>query len=272
MKNFIVAALSLIAAISACPEKGMKAEILVEPKAQYIQQVGDTVSIVCAAHATPAPVVYWKKKLGKKKRPVGGRANSISVLYFEKISKDDFGLYTCVIETCCNKKSTEIDVDIIVPPEPDCNKKYGNKTLVFGVDWVYATHDQGRANCEKFGMQLALITSQKENEQLLKDTHISFDRHPNARKFDGDNWVWIAGTDRDKEGTWVDIYTGRKLSYFNWDKPKQPDNWVGVKGTYYYNPGGQDYLAFSRVSGKWDDSFANHPRPYACRCPKRVGQ
>ena len=269
--NFVVAvALTFMVATKACPDKQMKVEILKEPEPEYTHKLGERVSIVCAAHATPAPVVYWKKKQGQKKwMSVGGRANSISVLYFDAIEKDDFGLYKCVVDTCCNGKYTEIEVDLRVPSEPDCNKKYGDTALLFGVDWTYATYHQAKANCEKLGMQLADIKTEEDNAQLLENSKVSFDRHPNARKFDGDNWVWIAGSDKDQEGTWVDIYRGQKLSYFNWDRPRQPDNWKGEPGTYYYNEGGQDYLAFNRNTGKWDDSFGKHPRPYACRCPKR---
>ena len=270
MNFFVAAALTSMVAIKACPEKGMKAEILKAPEPEYIHKLGERVSIVCAAHATPAPVIYWKKRLGKKQwKAIGGRANSISVLYFDAIEKDDFGLYKCVVDTCCNGKITEIEVGISVPSEPDCDKKYGSKRLLFGIDWCYATHDQAKTNCEKLGMQLADIKSKKENEQLLEEAKISFDRHPNANKFDSDNWIWIAGSDKEEEGKWVDVYTGQPLSYFNWDKPKQPDNWIGQPGTYYYNEGGQDYLAFNRNDGRWDDSFGKHARPYACRCKKQ---
>ena len=36
----------------------------------------------------------------------------------------------------------------------------------------------------------------------------SFDRHPNANKFESDNMIWISGSDKEKEGKWVDVYTG----------------------------------------------------------------
>ena len=80
--NFVVAvALTFMVATNACPDKGMKAEILKEPEQEYIHKLGERVSIVCAAHATPAPVVYWKKRQGKKQwKAIGGRANSINVL------------------------------------------------------------------------------------------------------------------------------------------------------------------------------------------------
>ena len=65
------------------------------------------------------------------------------------------------VDTYRNGKSTEIEVDISVPSEPDCYKTYGNKRLLFGIDWSYATHDKAGAKFEKLGMQLADIRSKK---------------------------------------------------------------------------------------------------------------
>ena len=270
MRSVIFFTALIATAFGECNPKGGKIEMLKTPTSVYTHKVGDQVSIVCAAHAEPQPIVYWVKGTGKTAKELPARASGTITLYFESIGKDDFDNYKCVVESCCDGKKTVAEVELKTPGGPDCNTKYGNMAVVFGVDWAYATHSEAKQNCDVLGLELAVVHSDEENEKLLEDIQTSFDRHPDAKKFAHDNWLWIGGTDSKEEGVWVDVYTEKQLTYFNWDK-KQPDNWIGKKGKYYYNEGGQDYLAINRESGLWDDSFATHPRPYACRCPKRRG-
>ena len=128
--------------------------MLETPTPVYTHNVGDRVSIVCAAHAEPEPTVYWVKGTGKTANELPVRVSGTSTLYFESIGKDDFDNYKCVVESCCDGKKEVVEVEIKTPSGPDCNKKYGDITLAFGVDWEFATHDEAKENCETLGLEL----------------------------------------------------------------------------------------------------------------------
>ena len=278
MLKLLLCLIPLVAIVTGyCGSKAdRRIEVLMKPDPIAEVKLGETISMVCAAHGhnTMDPLVYWVKGIGPDHEGKGKRLGPTSVgkstFYIESAEKEDIDNYKCVIEDCCTGKKEEILVDIVVP-EDTCADVYGVGHVVYGATWTYRNWTEAVADCESKGMELALPKSDEENAQLQHDLEASFETHPNAVKFAHENWLWLGATDQKEEGTWLASKDDTPLTYFNWDR-KQPDNKpapLGGKG-YSDSPDAQDsqnVAGIHRGTGSWDDSFIHYKRPYACLCP-----
>jgi len=244
-------------------------EILKRPPAELKVNLGDRVSILCAAHGhgMSDPYVYWIKGLGpgyeEKGKNMGPVAVGKSTLYIEKVTEDDIDTYRCVVKDCCSSKQENMDVDIHVSDET-CEDVYGLGAVLYGATWEFKNWTAAVQSCKEKGMRIAFPQNPAENAKLLQDIQASFSTHPNARKYAHENWVWIGGHDTAVEGVWREIRSGELVNWFNWEY-SQPDNWT--KGDKHL--AGQDCVGIRRTNGKWDDSFVHHERPYVCECPDK---
>jgi len=91
--------------------------------------------------------------------------------------------------------------------------------------------NSAKTACAALGGHLATITSQAENDWVLKNIDIG--RVGTA--------IWLGGTDEVQEGVWQWI-TGESWSYTNW-YPGEPNN----------GDGPENYLEFYGVAGVWND-------------------
>jgi len=262
------------------PKAERNFEVLLRPEPRVEIELGDTISLVCAAHGHNMmdPLVYWVKGIGpdlnEEGKRMGPTAVGKSTFYIEKAEKEDIDNYKCVIEDCCSGNKEEITVEILVPEET-CQDVYGVGHVVFGATWVFRNWTAAIADCESKGLELALPKNEEENAQLQRDLQASFETHPNAAKFAHENWCWIAASDEETEDTWLAVKDNEPLTYFNWDK-KQPDNkdlpllQKGKKQNIVGNSNlarTQNVAGIHRGTGLWDDSFVHYKRPYACLCP-----
>ncbi|KAL5265162.1 hypothetical protein ACHWQZ_G006043 [Mnemiopsis leidyi] len=244
-------------------------EILKRPPRKVEVNLGDTVSLVCAAHGNGMadPYVYWIKGLGpgfeEKGKHMGPVAVGKSTLFIEKVTEEDIDTYRCVVKDCCTNKKEEMDVDVLVPDET-CKDVYGVGAVLYGATWEFKNWTAAVQACKDKGLQIAFPKNKDENAQLLHDIKASFITHPNAKKYAHENWVWIGGHDSHEEGQWKEIKTNELITWFNWEW-SQPDNWT--KGNQHQE--GQDCIGIRRTNGKWDDSFIHHERPYVCECPDK---
>jgi len=240
-------------------------EIIMRPPSVIEVQLGDTVSVACAAHGhgMADPTVSWIKGVGpgfdEEGKNMGPVATGKSVLWIAEVAQEDIDSYQCVIQDCCSGNKEIIDIDIVVPDQT-CEDVYGVGNVVYGAVWKFTNWTNALAYCEDKGMELAFPMNAEENAQLFADITASFDTHPNARKFDHSNWIWIAAHDSAVEGEWIVQKTGEPVEWFNWAS-KQPDNW----DKFHIN--GQDVSGISRINGQWDDSYEFYNRPYVCLCP-----
>merc|ERR1712176_178718 len=269
MKLVLCLTLLVVSVTGYCSTKSKdrKIEILLKPDPTLEVELGETISLVCAAHGHGMmdPLVYWVKGIGADLKGEGKRMGPTAVgkstFYIEKAEKEDIDNYKCVVEDCCSGKTQEVTVEVVVP-EDTCKDVYGVGHVVFGATWTYRNWTDAVADCENKGMELALPKNDEENAQLQKDLMASFETHPNAVKFAHENWCWLGATDEKEEGTWLTAKNSTLLEYYNWDR-KQPDN---KKGT----PDNQNVAGIHRGTGKWDDSYKHYKRPYACLCPPQV--
>jgi len=249
------------------PERSI--EILLKPDPKVEVELGETISLVCAAHGHGKvdPLVYWVKGIGPdlkhRGKRLGPTAVGKSTFYIEKAEKEDIDNYKCVIEDCCSNFKEELTVQIVVP-EDTCHDVYGVGHVVYGATWTYRNWTDAVADCKNKGMELALPKTPEENAQLQHDLMASFETHPNAIKFAHENWLWLGATDEKEEGTWLTAKDNKLLEYYNWDR-KQPDNKQAPDHTY---PDTQNVAGIHRGTGRWDDSFEHYKLPYACLCPK----
>ena len=128
------------------------------------------------------------------------------------------------------------------------------------------TWDDAKEICEAAGMELAAIRSDDELAEIMRAADYYLDART-EHKWDDHNWLWIGGSDEEKEHEWR--WTDGSL--VEWDMKWEPhagnDNaghagHLGVKVVE-----GQDFLALSRW-GTVDDSYGHiKKRPFACECP-----
>lgn len=252
-------------------KKDTEFEITLQPPKDLEVELGDTVSVVCAAHGhgSSDPLVYWVKSVGpdfgEEGKPLGPVAIGKSILYFDSVAKDDIDTYKCVIESCFQgpKETRAFGMDLHVRDTP-CEDVYGIGNVVYSTVFHYKTFADARKYCSVLGMDLALPRNADENKELLGDVKTYFKQHPNANKYKNENWLWIGASDVEKEGTFVDVKSGKEITYSNF-QGQQPDNW-SMNDKY---PEGQDYAGFNRGKGNWDDSFSHYKRPFVCHCPKK---
>ncbi len=112
----------------------------------------------------------------------------------------------------------------MVKPVVVGNKKYQVFTDVM-------TWKEAKAQCEKLGGRLAIVTSQEDNDQLTK-----------LVKEAGLNEAWLGATDEVKEGEWVWV-DGSPMTFKNWG-PGQPNN---KQNREHY------LLLWGAQNGKWSD-------------------
>nr|XP_055057575.1 pulmonary surfactant-associated protein D-like [Misgurnus anguillicaudatus] len=119
-------------------------------------------------------------------------------------------------------------------------KKVGQKYFVY--DGIEKTFDEGIQICKEVGGTIALARDAVENQALHKVVIASgLSKKP-----------FIGGTDRDKEGQFVDI-DGKPLIFTNWASG-EPDNYQET----------QHCGALIVASGLWDDVTCNERRPILC--------
>ncbi|XP_073730117.1 uncharacterized protein [Misgurnus anguillicaudatus] len=124
----------------------------------------------------------------------------------------------------------------------DAFRKVGEKYFVY--DGFLESIDKGIKYCKEIGGAIALPRNVNENKALVKVSVASGLDDPNR-------YPYIAATDRDKEGQFVDI-NGKPLTFTNWDSD-QPDDYMGV----------QDCSVLRVGSGFWDDIECDK-RPIIC--------
>merc|ERR550519_1111302 len=96
----------------------------------------------------------------------------------------------------------------------------------------------GAANCRSHGGYLAEINSQEEQDEFWQ----MYESSGKTLKA-----IWIGGSDKAKEGTWVD-HSGTELTYTNWKTPTEPNG-----GTR------ENCIAFIiSWDGKWNDAPCAH--------------
>lgn len=130
-----------------------------------------------------------------------------------------------------------------------------------------ARWEQARQKCTAFNLTMAIVDSKEDNEELAWAAELALGKYnESSSRWDHNNWIWI-GTrevlDAEGKGTenWIH-HDGSKMNWKpSWGRKKQPDNWVTPRR------GDQNFAAFSRENTKWDDSFNNNKRPFACMCP-----
>eukprot|EP00116_Pleurobrachia_bachei_P012987 sb/3473249/ len=147
---------------------------------------------------------------------------------------------------------------------------YGVGTVLYGAVWQYKNWTEAVQSCQSKGLEIAFPRSREENANILSDIQdplrhiLTPDSSAMTIGYDCETCnyiVWVGGNDAAKEGTWVETSSGENVAWFNW-MPSQPDNWT--KGKQHLH--GQDCIGMNRKTGKWDDSFVHHERPYVCKC------
>ena len=100
-----------------------------------------------------------------------------------------------------------------------------------GFTWICSrSWNQAEQQCQDIFGQLASVTSDTIHQYVLEG----------MKRRDLD-FVWLGGTDKDKEGTWK-WTDGSPFEFTGW-RPKQPDNYKGR----------EDCLHMYRL-GKWTDN------------------
>merc|ERR1719233_198385 len=116
--------------------------------------------------------------------------------------------------------------------------------------------------CEEAGLTLAKVRSNAEVEEITAAAdYFLGERDSSLKVWDPANWIWLGGTDKEKEGVWKWV-DGSKIEYkLKWRRPN-PDNADFIEGAT------QNVLAISRF-GEFDDSFDHKEkqRAFACQCP-----
>ncbi len=113
-------------------------------------------------------------------------------------------------------------------PPPDATA-IGDKKYKFYPDVL--TWKEAKTKCEELGGQLAIVTSQEQNDALTK-----------LVKDAGKAEAWIGATDEAQEGAWVWV-DGSAMSYKNWNA-SQPNN---KNNNEHYA------LLWAAQQGKWAD-------------------
>ena len=122
-------------------------------------------------------------------------------------------------------------------------------------------------SCETFGLTMAKINSPEENEDLAMAAKLMMGEEVGEDRWNNTNWIWIGTREvMDAEGKGTDVWqhhdgTALLWEHPPWDYKRQPDNRIKKNVE-------QQAVAFSRINNKWDDSFLNKKRPYACMCPE----
>jgi len=131
----------------------------------------------------------------------------------------------------------------------------------------HVTWDHAKELCESYGLTLAIVDSEHDNRELAFAAKTSLGEVPEAKRWNDSNWIWI-GTQEVLDdagvgtGEWIH-HNGAAMKWTpQWDRKRQPDNWV-------LNRGEESVAAISRLNWKWDDSFPWKKRPFACMCPHR---
>lgn len=129
-----------------------------------------------------------------------------------------------------------------------------------------ATWETARNKCGQFNLTMAIVNSKEDNAELAWAAELALGKDPEPRRWDHKNWVWIGTKEKlDAAGDGTDEWEhhdGSELKWKpNWDRKEQPDNWRTQRR------GDQNFVAFSRLNSKWDDSFNKNKRPFACMCP-----
>lgn len=133
-----------------------------------------------------------------------------------------------------------------------------------------AKWEQAKEKCKAFNLTMAIVDSHEDNEELAWAAELALGKDPEEKRWDHKNWVWIGTQETvnaetgEGTGEWKH-HDGSEMSWKpNWDRKMQPDNWrTQLRGD-------QNYVAFSRINKKWDDSFNHNKRPFACMCPTQA--
>jgi len=271
LREFLCFAALLVTVSAYCGKReDRNIQVLMRPPAKVEVNIGEPVSIACAAHGNNMndPLIYWVKGIGPdfatKGKALPGTATGKSVFSIEEVEPEDIDTYKCIIEDCCGEPKLKFEFELVVPDDT-CNDVYGIGNVVFGATWNYKTWPDAVADCKSKGMEIALPKDMVENAQLLADIVASFDKHPNANKFAKENWLWIGAHDNNWEGVWQSAKKDELITYTNWDR-RQPDNKRDDEDVTADDT--QNVAGIHRGSGKWDDSFMHFKRAYVCRCPQ----
>ena len=110
----------------------------------------------------------------------------------------------------------------------------------------------------------ALILCQQNNATLpLPKNDVEDNQLTNFMKKHSLYGMALDGSDKDKEGHWVDSHD-KPIGYTNWDKG-QPDN----KISYVFFTLPQNFLS-KKSNGKWDDSEKTHKTHIICVKPPKM--
>lgn len=142
-----------------------------------------------------------------------------------------------------------------------CN--YCGKYIVLAqqVTWFHA-----RSLCKSYGLTMAMVNSKRDNDDLAMAVKMEFGEDTEKKRWDDNNWVWLGSQEIMQNGTGTKIWQhhdGSPLLWVSpkWDTKRQPDNWSKQRW------GEERVVAFSRINHKWDDSYPERKRPFACMCP-----
>merc|ERR1711862_488432 len=106
-----------------CTKSTGEIEVIMSPPEQIEVELGQQVSVVCAAHnhAGSDPNVIWYRGTGVGKDEVGEMMGVIgsgkATLFIPEVTEDHLDNYRCVIRDCCKGSNIEIDIEIRVPDE-----------------------------------------------------------------------------------------------------------------------------------------------------------
>ncbi|KAL5272265.1 hypothetical protein ACHWQZ_G000473 [Mnemiopsis leidyi] len=125
---------------------------------------------------------------------------------------------------------------------------------------------EARNHCKTFGLTLAIVNSKEENDELYQAAVMAMGAETGQKRWNDTNWIWIGTQEVMKNNTGTgewEHHDGTALQWKqpHWDRKLQPDNWT--KRLW----GEQRVVAFSRINKRWDDSYPQRERPYACMCP-----
>lgn len=140
--------------------------------------------------------------------------------------------------------------------------EYCGKYIVLS---AHVKWEKAKRSCLNFGLEMAKVNSKADNDELAWAAEMVLGKEVDEHRWNDTNWIWI-GTEEvlDPNGHGTNVWQHWDNSTLDWepdwDKKKQPDNWVTPR------KGAQDKVAFSRINNKWDDSFNKRERPFACQC------
>ena len=117
-----------------------------------------------------------------------------------------------------------------------------------------SSHQEATTKCNNEGGYLVEIDTQKEQDQLAlfyKDSKLR-------------TYVWLGGTDENREGHWIGNYSGREIMKFN-----------AWRYSYYPNGGFGENCLITHYSWqfKWDDKSCSYGRGDAtalCEYPNQM--